>query len=297
MKELIKKLGKRGIIYYPFLARLTGSVKSAVLLSHIIYWWEACGKRPFYKTNEEFCQEIGMNINEFKSAKIILQDLTFVKMYVEGLPAKSYYNIDLQLAENQLTQLVESKPTSKLNVSLSSGLESASILYTKNTKEGDTNFSNEKTSIQKETKKAEPSVEKPKVDDLTFEQLPETFGSTPLKRLIKVYSIIWKEKYGFAPTITKWGQLGKQFKLLISTFTEYQLSAIIVLHFDWKGASGTDEFTHKRLSEKCFPLEWVAGSVNEYVAFLKNSIGLDFDDKKAVKSYVVKIIKPLINKN
>lgn len=297
MKALLKQLGKRGIIYYPFFAKITGSVKSAVLLSHIIYWWEAVGQRPFYKTNEEFCQEIGMNINEFKAAKTMLQNLTFVKMYVEGVPPKSYYHIDLAQAENQLIQLAGNQPINKSNVSLTSGLESTSILYTKNTKDITSSSTEDEIPIQKENKKEEKHIlEKEKVTD-DLDRLPETFGSTPLKRLVKIYSLIWKDKYGFYPTITKWGQLGKQFKLLISTFTEYQLSAIIVLHFDWKGANGDSDFIHKRLSEKCFPLEWVQPAVNEYVAYLKNSIGLNFDDKKEVKSYVVKIIKPLINKN
>lgn len=292
MKALLKKLNKRGIIYYPFFARITGSVKSAVLLSHIIYWWEAVGQRPFYKTNEEFCQEIGMNISEFKAAKTMLQNLTFVKMYVEGVPPRSYYHIDLALAENQLIQLADNQPINKSNLDLTLGLHQTSILYTKNTKDRKTDFSNEKTSIQKETIQEEKKEDE---RDLSLEQLPESFGNSSLKRLVKVYSILWKAKYGFYPTITKWGQLGKQFKVLITNFTEYQLSAIIVLHFDWKGANGDSDFIHKRLSEKCFPLEWISNSVNEYVAYLKNTIGLNFDNKKEVKSHVVKIIKPLLN--
>lgn len=126
--------------------------------------------------------------------------------------------------------------------------------------------------------------------------LPETFGNSSLKRLVRVYSLVWEDLYGFKPIINNWGQLGKLFKPIIDNFTEFQIASMIILHFEWRGSSGTDEFNFKRLSDKCFPIEWIPKAVNEYHAYLRNSIGLDFDDPLSVKKHVADILKPIIIK-
>jgi hypothetical protein len=281
MKTLFKQLLIKTIAYHPTLAELTGSTSSAVLLSQILYWWKACGEKDFYKTDEDFCDELSMGLDEFKGAKKRIKELNFVKIYVRGLPGKTYYSVDMELMEKTLTSKWKSHQVESGNPT-KAVVEIPPTFYTENTKD----VSSEKNSdAEQEKKEADP-----------LKNLPSWMGNAPLKRLVKVYSMIWEDMYGFAPTLSNWGQLGKQFKPLLTKYTEYQIASMIALHFEWKGADGNDDFTHKRLSNKCFPLEWVPKAVNEYQAYLINSLGLAFDQPEKVKAYVVKIIKPLIKK-
>lgn len=120
-------------------------------------------------------------------------------------------------------------------------------------------------------------------------KLPEKFGNTPLKRLVHLYSLIWKYMYGFEPTI-QWGRVGKLLKPLYTENTEWQVAALICLHFDWHGAGGEDEFTFKRLSEKCFPLEGLAINFNAYKAYIVNTLGIDWEDGEALREFAVNTV-------
>lgn len=98
--------------------------------------------------------------------------------------------------------------------------------------------------------------------------------------------------YGFQPMV-QWGQIGKLFKPLMENLTEVQIAALIILHFDWHGASGEDDFIFKKLSERCFPLEWLPKAVNEYRAYLTNTQGVAFDDPQAILKHVKHVISPI----
>lgn len=116
--------------------------------------------------------------------------------------------------------------------------------------------------------------------------LPEKFGNTPLKRLVYLYSMIWRFLYGFDPKI-QWGMIGKLLKPLYTEYTEWQVAALICLHFSWHGASGDDDFAFKQLQEKCFPLEWLPKNINAYRAYIINTLGIDWDSKEQLKEFAV----------
>jgi hypothetical protein len=119
--------------------------------------------------------------------------------------------------------------------------------------------------------------------------LPDKFGNTPLKRLVYLYSLIWKSIYGFAPTI-QWGKIGKLLKPLYTEHTEWQIAAIICLHFDWHGATGDDDFVFKKLSENCFPFEWLPVSFNAYRAYIVNTLGIDWNDKEQLREFAINTV-------
>jgi len=119
--------------------------------------------------------------------------------------------------------------------------------------------------------------------------LPEKFGNTPLKRLVHLYSLIWKHIYGFEPTI-QWGIIGKLLKPLYTEYTEWQVASLICLHFNWHGASGEDDFIYKTLSERNFPLEWLPKNVNAYRAYIINTLGIDWDSKEQLKEFSVNVV-------
>lgn len=123
-----------------------------------------------------------------------------------------------------------------------------------------------------------------------MKELPEKFGNTPIKRLVYIYSKIWYSFYGFNPKVS-YPMLGKLFKPLYTEFTEWQVAALICVHFNWHGATGEDNFTFKILAEKCFPLEWLPKNVNAYRAYIVNTIGVDWDNEEDIKNYVINCVK------
>ena len=106
------------------------------------------------------------------------------------------------------------------------------------------------------------------------------------------YTALFRKLYGFAPTIS-FPRSGAVIKRLLKDFTEFQSYLLICVHFNWKGVEGTNEFEHKRLKDRAFPIEWVTFNVNPYQAYIRNVLEIDFDNeeevKKAVNTYITQI--------
>ena len=117
MKEILIKLNQRPIAVYPIYIRLTGSVTSGLLLSQIMYWYSAVNGRAFYKSDAEIMEETMLTINELRSAKLRLKSLSFINIYLKGVPAKTHYdvNADLLFSEINKCSLVKSTKLDKLN--------------------------------------------------------------------------------------------------------------------------------------------------------------------------------------
>ena len=116
-------------------------------------------------------------------------------------------------------------------------------------------------------------------------QLPGYFGHSPLQRVVMAYSILWYHLYGtkYEPNF---GMIGKVYKPILEQLTEMQVAALILIHFNWSGADGTDDFAHRRLVSNMFPINWIPKNVNEYKTYLTNVLGVNFEDQDAVKAYV-----------
>ncbi len=120
--------------------------------------------------------------------------------------------------------------------------------------------------------------------------LPLEMGKRPIDRIIHVYGLIWKKKYGRFP-IVQYAMIAKMFKPLLSQFSEYQIGLLVACHMHWRGASGDSDFIEKRLQDACYPLSWLPKAVNEYVAYIVNNQGINFDDENIVKETLDTIIK------
>lgn len=116
-------------------------------------------------------------------------------------------------------------------------------------------------------------------------RLNDNYGSTPIKRIVAFYSNQFNNRYGFRPRVN-YGQIGGLFKPLLETLSEYQIALMILVHFEWKGATGDNEFVHKTLEGACFPLEWLPRGSNAYEAFIRNNLSIKFDDPEEVKAIV-----------
>ena len=117
MKEILIKLNQRPIAVYPIYIKLTGSVTSGLLLSQIMYWYSAVNGRAFYKSDSEIMEETMLTANELRSAKLRLKSLSFMNMYLKGVPARTHYEIDADLLFSEINKssLVKSTKLDKLN--------------------------------------------------------------------------------------------------------------------------------------------------------------------------------------
>lgn len=120
-------------------------------------------------------------------------------------------------------------------------------------------------------------------------QLPVTFGNTPTKRIVNFYSKVFHKRFGFYPRVL-YPRIGGLYKSVLNEFTEYQVALMVLLHFEWRGSDGRDEFIHKRLADNVYPLEWLPRNINAYQAFIRNTLNIKFDDLTEVEKYVIETL-------
>ncbi|MDA3909630.1 MAG: hypothetical protein PF437_11145 [Sulfurimonas sp.] len=110
MKEMLKQLNQRPIAYYPIYRDIAGSTTAGILLSQLMYWFSKQDK--IFKTDSEIMNETSLSENELRTAKKLIKKLDFITVKLEGLPAKTYYEIDWKTYQ---TSLVKSTELDKLN--------------------------------------------------------------------------------------------------------------------------------------------------------------------------------------
>lgn len=117
---VIKQLNRRVVAIPPANIGISGSVVAGYLLSQIFYWSETKGFEEFFKTDAEFCDELLIGLYELKGAKKKLKDLGLVSIVRKGIPAKTYYKLDLEVysklitSYGKTTQLVVGKPHNRI---------------------------------------------------------------------------------------------------------------------------------------------------------------------------------------
>ncbi|RXJ86933.1 hypothetical protein [Arcobacter sp. CECT 8985] len=92
MKHILKQLNQKPIAYYPVYREITGSTTGGILLSQLMYWFSK--KDKIFKTDKEIMEETFLTRKELENAKKLIKKLDFITVSREGLPAKTYYEID-----------------------------------------------------------------------------------------------------------------------------------------------------------------------------------------------------------
>lgn len=106
MINAVKELLKRPVAYHPILAKLTGSVPAAVMLSQGMYWQgkaEDEGKEWFWVTGDGWFEQCGLTQSTQNTAREILRSTGFWFEKREGLPAKLFYQIDAETLISHIT--------------------------------------------------------------------------------------------------------------------------------------------------------------------------------------------------
>ncbi len=105
MKNFLRSIFERPIAYYPIFARIMGSVAGGVLLSQLMYWWSYYGEE-FYISDEELRSQTFLSKRELQYAKERLKELPFVKVSRKGMPARTFYDIDVEKFQEYITNLM-----------------------------------------------------------------------------------------------------------------------------------------------------------------------------------------------
>lgn len=116
-------------------------------------------------------------------------------------------------------------------------------------------------------------------------------ANTPLLRLSRFYSALYREQFGTNPVVKIAGKDGGIFKSLLKTYTEFQIAALLVVHFNWQGPYDQDENEFERLKANAFPLGWLSNAINKYVVYLSEQEDVDMNDAECVARYVNDYVK------
>jgi len=111
--KVIQELHRRRISFHPIYRDVVGSITGALLLSQLMYWFGK--KNRIYKTDQMFRDEIRLSEAEMKAAKKQIKDLPFITVTREGIPAKTYYEINYDVYSSYVTEIIEKISTEKDN--------------------------------------------------------------------------------------------------------------------------------------------------------------------------------------
>lgn len=113
MKETLKLLNQRPIAYYPVYRDVTGSTTAGILLSQLMYWFSK--KDKIHKLDADILTETLLTENELRSAKNKIKKTDFITVTREGIPAKTYYEIDWEKYQTCLVELTYTVSLNSLN--------------------------------------------------------------------------------------------------------------------------------------------------------------------------------------
>lgn len=108
LEQFLRLIGQRYVLYYPSLARVTGSANAALMLGHMLYWSRKfLTKHPersgwMWCTAADWTLATGLSRHEQDTARAVLRNTGCVEERLIGVPAKMHYRVDLE----RLGQLV-----------------------------------------------------------------------------------------------------------------------------------------------------------------------------------------------
>lgn len=124
---LLEQFGDRVIAYSPVLARISGSVVAGVMLSQALYWTKRTSEDGwFYKSIEEWRDELSMGRCEQERARRVLRECGFLDEQRRGVPARLFFRLDLKTIADALhgitrdltvAQIIQIHRTALLNLS------------------------------------------------------------------------------------------------------------------------------------------------------------------------------------
>lgn len=240
--------------------------------------WQKTNK--IFSTNTYGMKVLGWGSKRYSEAKKVLEDTGLIEISPKrdknGKIAGWYIKINYLFKQETISEIHQNTPNPLL-VSTTSGFQKTDAL-SNNTRDALSN--NIRDTVDSE--------------DKALTDLPGKFGKSYLDRLIHVYRSVWLGKYGTQLSNVQYSRLGNSFKTLHNAYSEMQIAILIYLFFNWQGGSGDDYSANKRLSDAGFPVEWLVKQTDIMVAYIKNALKVDFDNKEDVKRYAVSVLKDIL---
>lgn len=109
IQEILQSTLSRPVVFRAVLAQISGSVKAGLMLSQAIYWCERT-KDPegwFYKTREEWKEEIFLTRSEQERTRRELCARGFLQEERKGNPAQLFFRVDLDAVYSAIERLGE----------------------------------------------------------------------------------------------------------------------------------------------------------------------------------------------
>jgi hypothetical protein len=105
----VKALLAPNLVINPILARLTGSVSAAVMLSQAIYWSNHISDTGgwFHTTRVDFEKETTLSCDKQSTARARLGALGFMHAERRGAPPMLFYRVDFDAIAEAVTRYVE----------------------------------------------------------------------------------------------------------------------------------------------------------------------------------------------
>ena len=110
--DVVKTMLQRPVAFQPILGRICGSATAGLMLSQAIYWSERTTEKDgwFYKTHNEWTEEICLSRDEQRTARKNLIRLGFWKEERRGMPNKLFYRIDFEILAQAIVNHTKGKP-------------------------------------------------------------------------------------------------------------------------------------------------------------------------------------------
>ena len=151
MKQILRELNQRPIAYYPVYRNITGSTTGGILLSQLMYWFAK--KDKIFKTDAAIMEETFLTKKELENAKKLIKNLDFITVSREGIPAKTYYEIDWKKFEKALDFSSKKEESSNNQTGKQVSTNGGNCVPPKGESNKNNNFNTETTTEKKSKKK------------------------------------------------------------------------------------------------------------------------------------------------
>lgn len=95
LRMQLQDIAGDAVAFYPAFRKVLGLNAAATqFLSQAVYWTERTEDGWFYKTTEEWNEELGLTLEEVKGARKKLKSIGMLSEQRKGIPAKLYYKVD-----------------------------------------------------------------------------------------------------------------------------------------------------------------------------------------------------------
>lgn len=95
LRMQLQEIAGDAVAFYPAFRKVLGLNAAATqFLSQAVYWTERTEDGWFYKTTEEWNEELGLTLEEVKGARKKLKSIGILTEQRKGIPAKLYYKVD-----------------------------------------------------------------------------------------------------------------------------------------------------------------------------------------------------------